>query len=488
MKVTLDSMVRVTELTHDQEATMLAPLEAIYKEFADTLSAGAIGGVDSGVVTLPRGMAELLGSLPPCEISDGRQYGDDIQIAVDRSKLDPDKLKYQVRAIELAAPQGEGVLVSPTGTGKTVMEALLVEELGVNTLILTHTSKIASQIVSTFKELAGIDTGFIGGGARKIKPITVGLIQSVRSYDPILKSVGLLIIDEAHHVSASSYLSVLRECTARCRFGFTATIRKSDFSEKVIYAALGQKLVDIGVGELQDKGFLNRGVVETVYTGAIATRFDYVRQRCWYFKSAEKTGEKKCPHPCTYPKDDDTDKCVYDKGYYTWVYKKLADDQLRNELLIARILEKRMEHPWTIVLTHLKAHAKLIAEKLVAAGADTVYLAYGSPMSQKVRDASVASYVSSGGTLVCTTGGLGEGFDAPKTSCLVRAMPSGGKVSVRQQTGRIMRPQERESVIVDFVDPKIPWLKKLWMGRLSIYKAIGFRLASQKKDDLFGGA
>jgi hypothetical protein len=67
-------------------------------------------------------------------------------------------------------------------------------------------------------------------------------------------------------------------------------------------------------------------------------------------------------------------------------------------------------------------------------------------------------------------------------------MPSGGKVSVRQQTGRVLRPQDKPSLIVDFVDPKIPWLRKLWMGRLSIYKAIGWSLESRKPHDadLFG--
>jgi superfamily II DNA or RNA helicase len=476
-------MIRISGFSEAQKDALLAPISKLYGQFPEDLTAGSIGGIDESgdeaVIILPRGLTQMIPA--SCEVLDARTYGTNHSFAVDRSKLEAAKLKYQDAAVELAAPRGEGVIASPTGSGKTVMQMLLLCKIGVNTLILTHTTQIAGQIAAAIKGLMGQDAGFIGGGQRVIAPITVGLIQSVRSYDPILAQVGALFIDEAHHVSASSYLAVLKACPARFRFGFTATINKSDASEKVIFAALGPKLVDISMGMLQDNGLLNRGVVRVIYSDAIATRFDYISKRCWYYKSGEKTGEKKCPHPCTYPKDDSIDKCVYDKGYYGWVHKKLSEDQLRNEKIVKAIREVREENPWTVVLTHRKDHVKLLYEAVKDLG--DVYMAIGPPMKEAARKTSIAAFVSSGGTLVCSTGILGEGFDAPKTSCLVRAMPSGGKVSVRQQTGRVLRPQDKPSLIVDFVDPKIPWLKKLWMGRLSIYKAIGCTLESKKPTD-----
>ena len=95
-------------------------------------------------------------------------------------------------------------------------------------------------------------------------------------------------------------------------------------------------------------------------------------------------------------------------------------------------------------------------------------------MSKILRENMIKQFREEGGILVATALILGEGFDAPKTSCLVRAMPAGGRVAVRQQTGRVMRPQEKPSLIVDFVDPNIPWLGRMWRARQSIYKTIGF--------------
>lgn len=202
----------------------------------------------------------------------------------------------------------------------------------------------------------------------------------------------------------------------------------------------------------------------------------YVSSRCWYFKSAQEDGApQKCPSPCTYPTNGEIDKCVYEKGYYGWIYKQLSKDEMRNAKIIQLAVEAAKEHPWMIVLTHLKDHAKALFKEISAAtGTTPVFLATGPPMKAPQRKLSVESYREKGGILVATSGVIGEGFDAPKTSCLLRAMPSGGKVSVRQHTGRIMRPQEKKGLILDMVDHRIPWLHRLWLGRRSIYHSIGF--------------
>ncbi len=219
----------------------------------------------------------------------------------------------------------------------------------------------------------------------------------------------------------------------------------------------------------------------------MATRAEYVASRCWYYKKAqEEDAEKKCPLPCTYPKNGEVEKCVYEKGYYGWIYAKLAKDEFRNHKIVQLTKDASQEHPWIITLTHLKKHVHQLAEMFEEAGINPVWKATGPPMKAKARKLAIDSYREKGGILVGTSSIIGEGFDAPKTSCLVRAMPSGGKVSVRQHTGRIMRPQEKESLIIDLVDQRIPWLKRLWFGRRSIYHTLGFTQKKKSADpDLF---
>lgn len=484
MHTELTGIVRVTDPDELTRKKILATILALVNKFPEN-NLTHLGGIEQDgeqpVLWFQRGFLHLRISIGAIE--DKRHLGPYVEIEYDESKLDA-RSKYQKPLLEKALVYEEGLIVAPTGSGKTVVETMLVCRLKRRALILTHTTEIAKQIQATFKKLTGVDAGSIYGSVRDVRPVTVGLIQSVRSYDPILKEIGTLVIDEAHHISAPSYLAVLRACPAQYRYGLTATIKKTGDEEKIIYAAIGPVLGDITVGELQEQGFVNRGTVRPIYTGAIGTWFDFVGQRCWYYKKLQKDpGAKPCPAPCTFPANGEIDQCVMDKGYFAWVYKKLSTDEFRNKRLIQEIVQAAKDHPWIIVLTHLKNHANYISKTLAdLAQGPMARLAMGPPMKKKLRDSMIADFKASGGVLVATSAVIGEGFDAPKTSCLVRAMPSGGRVAVRQQTGRVMRPQEKPSLVIDFVDIKIPRMKRMWMGRLSIYKSIGFQLEQKNHE------
>lgn len=485
----LSGIVRVIGPDEYLRKKILTTILALVNKFPEN-NLAHLGGIEQEgevpVLWFARGFSHLKAAVG-LPMEDKRYVGPYVEIEIDESKLDA-RSKYQKPLLEKAMLFEEGLLVAPTGAGKTVLETMIVCRLKRRALILTHTTEIAKQIQETFKRLTGVEAGSFYGSVHDIRPVTVGLIQSVRSFDPILKEIGTLVIDEAHHISAATYLSLLRACPAKYRYGLTATIKKSKDEEKIIYAAIGPVLGDVTVGELQEQGFINKGTVKVVYTGAIGTWFDYIGQKCWYYKKLQKDeNSTPCPAPCTYSTDEGTEKCVMGRGYFAWVYKKLSADVLRNDRLFQEIFQAAKDHKWLIVLTHLKDHANFISKSLVdlAQGPYPVRLAMGSPMKKKLRESMLAGFKAEGGILVATSAIIGEGFDAPKTSCLIRAMPSGGKVNVRQQTGRVMRPQENPSLVVDFVDIKIPWLKRLWMGRRSIYKTIGFEIQEKKDPDLF---
>lgn len=464
----------------------IAPLKAKFpdRDLSDLAGVGLEN--DEEILWFARGLHGLTAYALP---SDCTVRGPLVEIDYNPDLLD-ERAKYQEPIVAKAVQGIEGILVSPTGSGKTVIETMIVCDLKRRTLILTHTVEIARQIAATFKRLTGVEPGTIYEGNRDIRPVTIGLVQSVKPDDPILKEIGLLLIDEAHHVSAPTYLKILRECPARYRIGLTATLRKTGEAERIIHAALGPTIAEIGVKELQAAGHLNRGTYVAIETGTVGTYGHYVAEKCWWYKAAQKSGEPaKCPKPCTYPENGDVESCVMSKGYFDWVYCKMMEDPMRNERILQETARAAKEHSWTVVLTHRKKHAKFLAQRLgeLAEGPCPVWVAVGPPeMKRAESKAALAGFRENGGVLVATSGLIGEGFDAPKTSCLVRAMPSGGMVSVRQQTGRIMRPQEKPSLIIDFVDARIPRMKRLWMGRRSIYRTIGFTENVEKKEgDLF---
>lgn len=481
MRPVLDSVLKYVEPDAEQKKILLAMIDKLSDQFPE-IPKELIGGLTiingKEVVIWPRGWAPK-----DPGILDLRHKGPQVEIYLNEDKLD-ERASYQMPFLHEALKEEEGIVTSPTGSGKTVMETIIIAKLQRRSLVVVNTGQILDQTRETIKRLLGVEAGVIGQGTRDVRPVTVALFQSLKEEDPVLKEIGLLLIDEAHHISATSYLKILRACPAYYRYGLTGTIKKTDKSQRVIHAVIGKHIADIPVKELQAKGFLNTGVYRGVFTNAVAPYIQFVAERCWYYKAGQKEGaEKKCPTVCTYPQDDEVTKCVYARAYFGWIYDKLSEDQFRNETLLKVIVEASKEFPSVVVLTHRKKHMDFIATELAKNAQMAVWRACGAPkMKVKERREQIANYKKNGGVLVATTGAIGEGFDAPNTGCLVRAMPSGGMVSVRQHTGRIMRPQEKKSLIIDLVDRKIPRLKQWWFGRQSIYKTIGFDLEQKKPE------
>lgn len=492
----IHGIVTISDPDEETKKSVVDTITKLAKEFPEN-NVGLLGGIecdDHGEFAwFARGFYKLR-SLAD-ETVDETYLGPYVEVHVDESKLD-ERGKFQKPLVEKVTQVVEGILDVPAGGGKTVIGTLIIDKIKRRTLVLVPSSAIADQFRATIKHLTGIEPGFIGAGIHDIRPITVGMIQSVRSTDEILKTIGLLIVDECHHVSAPSYLSVLRACGARYRYGMTGTVKKTGDEQKIVFAALGQVLGRVEVGDLQSQGFLNKGTYRGIVTNSVGTYFDFISRRCHYYRNATKKDEPaKCPDKafyaggpiCTFPKDGEVFDCIYKRGYHGWIYDKLAEDIVRNKLVVDSVLAEMKNHPWTIVFTHRKVHIPILAGALKKYTSQ-VFSVMGPPeMKMKERKLNIAEYKSSGGILVAMTQAIGEGFDAPRTSHLVRAMPAAGRVAVRQQTARTMRPQEIESLITDFVDIKIPDLKRWWFGRQSIYRLLGFKPeVKHLQKDLFG--
>ncbi len=92
--------------------------------------------------------------------------------------------KYQERAIHLALCRDNGVIVAPTGAGKTTMGIEIASRLGERCLILVKSTDLANQWIQAIKKFTGLDCGLIGGGKYKEgKEFTVALVQTLVKSD-----------------------------------------------------------------------------------------------------------------------------------------------------------------------------------------------------------------------------------------------------------------------------------------------------------------
>lgn len=134
------------------------------------------------------------------------------------------------------AGEDRALLISATGTGKTYASAFAMRELGFKrVLFLVHRNQIAKQAKKSYRKVFGekVSMGLVTGNYQEYdRDFVFATIQTLSKDDTLSKydktAFDAIVIDEAHHSSASSYKRVLEYFTPKLWLGMTATPDKRD--------------------------------------------------------------------------------------------------------------------------------------------------------------------------------------------------------------------------------------------------------------------
>jgi superfamily II DNA or RNA helicase len=135
---------------------------------------------------------------------------------------------------------GRGVVVLPTGTGKTYVAILGIHKAGRPALVVTPTIDLLHQWYAELLTAFETPVGLIGGGHYELQPLTVTTYDSAYIHLERWGSrFGLLVFDECHHLPGPSYLEAARGSLAPYRLGLTATPERSDGQEALLEGLIG---------------------------------------------------------------------------------------------------------------------------------------------------------------------------------------------------------------------------------------------------------
>nr|WP_256735106.1 DEAD/DEAH box helicase family protein [Variovorax sp. dw_954] len=397
-------------------------------------------------IALPRGCLDAALALLKendirCDLRDERYRGEPINVS-----FFGDLRHDQEAAVSAMLRHDAGVLCAPTAFGKTVTAAALIARRGVNTLVLVHRTELLKQWQERLQAFLGAGkdmVGTIGGG--KSKPtgrIDIAVMQSVSrqgEVNSLVETYGQVIVDECHHVGATSFDAILKRTKAKFVLGLTATPIRRDGQQPVIFMQCGP-------------------IRHTAARPASAPHDLEVLPRSRF---------SRIDLPTT-------------AGIQN-VFRHLANDVLRTQAVAAEVMMAFEQGRKVLVLTERTEHLEAILSSL-AVQRPPPFVLHGR-MSKKQRIAVIAELDALSPLaprILLATGKLvGEGFDHPPLNTLVLAMPVSWKGTLQQYAGRLHREHASKTDvrIIDFVDTGHPALLRMWEKRQRGYRAMGYRIA-----------
>lgn len=323
-----------------------------------------------------------------------------------------------------------GVLSLPCGYGKTTVALAIAGRLGVRTMIVVHKEFLANQWRERIQQFCpGATVGIVQGDRFELEcDFVIAMIQTMCQREhPVgaFESIGLLIVDEAHHIGAPAFSQFMFKLCPKYTLGLTATPERKDGLTRILYWFLGPSFLTI---ERQNQQHVQVNKL----------MFD-----CEEFNSGPPVNR-------------------LGKVSLVDIVNLLVGLDKRNKLILDTVETCRAQDRRILILTDRRGHCFELAEAIKGSGL------YIGGMKEKDLDESSRCQV-----IIATFSQAHEGLDIPCLDTVILATPHS---DVKQAVGRILREthgKQNNPVIYDIVDY---WsvLFAMWQKRLAMYRQSGF--------------
>lgn len=391
----------------------------------------------------------------------------------DNTVLRPHQIEAKAKIFDAWSKYDSVMLQMPTGTGKTYLFTSLINDI-INTyklahkdikiLIVAHRTELLDQISATLNKF-GISHGFIQGAREQYlwKRVQVGSIMSLLTdknyYNVCRQKFDYIIVDEAHHSLADTYIRLFGLFPNAKKLGVTATPWRLNHES---FLSLYQYLIV----SPQISWFINNNLLSD---------FDYVsiKQDSEVQRLVDKSE-------------------VVSTGDFSNVD---LDNTFNNQRIRSKLYESYLQFAngrKGIIYAINKCHAAKIAELYSSHGVKAVAIDCDTP--RDVRQEMITAFKNGEISVLVNVDIFTEGFDCPDVNFIQLARPTKSLSLYLQQVGRGLRIVEgkEKTIILDNVGLYnyfgLPDANRKWQYHFEGHEDVEHISRSSQDKDSFGMA
>jgi superfamily II DNA or RNA helicase len=358
---------------------------------------------------------------------------------------------YQTEAVEAwRASSNRGVIVLPTGAGKTLVALMALASVGTTALICVPTLDLLGQWRASL--LANTnhsedEVGVWGGGDKQLRPVTVVTYDSAAIHGRTLQGFGLLVFDEVHHLPADTYRTIAEGSIATARLGLSATPDRSDLRHGDLDALVGPVVYERLPSHLREARHIADYRTERI---SVALTDD---ERTKYERAAAVYRAFLRKHRISMRSGSDYERNL--------IFRSGNDPAAREALLShqsARRIALSASGKLDVIANLLSRHRddRVLIFSEYNALVDTLGSRFCLPtVTHKTppaeRKAILDGFRSGRFTKLATGRVLNEGVDLPDANVAIILSGSATKREFIQRLGRVLRPKQTQAVLYEVV-------------------------------------
>jgi superfamily II DNA or RNA helicase len=351
---------------------------------------------------------------------------------------------YQSEALDAWKRQGaRGVVVLPTGAGKTQLAMMAIDDRRRSTLVVAPTLDLVRQWYDVLKATFGVPIGVVGGGEHDVRPLTVTTYDSAYLHMEHLGArFGLVVFDECHHLPSPTYALAARLSIAPFRLGLTATPERADGLDATLGALVGPTVYRRDIGELAGEWLADYDTDRVEVELSPEEREEHDAERQIYRDFVGKNGIAMSSP----------------RGFGEFIMRASRNAEGRRAMKAYRRQRELafaagaklayLEHLFSVhrhdralVFTQDNATAHLVARTFLVP-----VITHQTKVTE--RSAILAGFASGIYGAVVTSKVLNEGVDVPDANVAVVLSGSGSVREHVQRLGRILRPREGKRAVL----------------------------------------